>query len=70
VTYINFDAKYVLKIYIYAKQAGPLKSVITNIHDIRTNKINSKFGEHTLETGHSYFEDTIQVLHTIKKGIT
>jgi hypothetical protein len=41
-----------------------------HINAIRTNKQNSKFAQHILETGHTYnmMDQTMEVLHIEKKG--
>jgi hypothetical protein len=41
-----------------------------HIQDIRTNKSNSKFAQHILDTGHTYntIDQTMKILHIEKKG--
>jgi hypothetical protein len=41
-----------------------------HVHAIKTNKQNSKYAEHTLDTGHTYSatNETLEMLHTEKKG--
>jgi hypothetical protein len=41
-----------------------------HIHDIRTNRHNSKFAKHILDTGHAYnmMDQTMKILHIEEKG--